>query len=138
MQLARAQTISNFIIHKNYNLLKPPIVVRERATLHGVEDLRKCLSYSCKLLLTRALAVSPAFVSQIAYKNAIQFGNTSGEQELLLGTIEAESFVRLDCVVLLVPLPTLLALISYKCRLCVQVPVTRPLPALNTGNKRFC
>ena len=50
MQLASGQTISNFI-HLNYNLLKPPIVVRERATLHSAEDLRKWLSYSSKLLL---------------------------------------------------------------------------------------
>ena len=44
--------------------------------MHSEEDLRKCLSYSCKLLLKRVIAVSPAFDSQIAYKNAIQFGNT--------------------------------------------------------------
>lgn len=54
---------------------------RVRASLHSVEDLRKCLSYSCKLLLKRVIAVSPAFVPQIAYKNAIQFGNTSGEEK---------------------------------------------------------
>jgi len=41
------------------------------------------------LLLKHVLAVSPAFVPQIIYKNAIQFGNTSGEKELLLGTAEA-------------------------------------------------
>ena len=66
---------------------------------HGVrEDLRKCLSYSCKLLLKRVLAVSPAFVSHLAYKNAIQFGNTSGEEELLLGKVEAWSCMRLQNV----------------------------------------
>ena len=33
---------------------------RERASLHDVEKLRKCLSYSCKLFLKQVLAVSPA------------------------------------------------------------------------------
>ena len=62
---------------------------REKASLRGLEDLHKCPSYSCKLLFKRVLAVSLAFVSRIVCKNILQFGNTSVEEELLLGEVEA-------------------------------------------------
>lgn len=72
---------------------------REKASLRGVEDHNKCLPYSCKLLLNRVLAVSLAFVSRIVYKNTLQFGNTSGEEELLLGEVEAWCCMILNCAV---------------------------------------
>ena len=59
--------------------------------MRGVEDLLKCPSHNCKLLLKRVLAVSLAFVSRIVYKNTLQVGNTSGEEELLFGEVEAFS-----------------------------------------------
>ena len=53
--------------------------------MHVVEVHHKYLSRSCKLFLKCVLAVSPIFSSQIAYNlNAVQFGNTSDEEELLL------------------------------------------------------
>ena len=70
------------------------------------------------LLLKRVLAVCPSFVSQIAYKNAIQFDNTADEEELLLGTVEAWFCMRLDCVVLLAPLFSYS--LFHRCRLCVR------------------
>ena len=72
--------------------------------MHVVEGLRKYLLRSCKLLLECVLAASPIFSSQGAYKNAIQFGNTSDEGELLLDKVEVWSCLRLDCVILLAPL----------------------------------
>ena len=83
--------------------------------MHDIEDLHKCLFYSWKLLLKSVLAFYPAFVSQIAYKNAIQFGNTLGEVELLLGTVEAWPCMGLSCGVLLAPLFSYS--LFYKCRL---------------------
>ena len=71
--------------------------------MHVVEGLRKYLSCSCKLLLEYVLAASPIFSSQIAYKNAIQFGNTSDEEELPIDKVEVWSCLRLDCVILLAP-----------------------------------
>ena len=56
--------------------------------MHVVEDLHKYVSCSYKLFLKCVLAVSPIFSSQIAYKNAMQFGNTSDEEELLLDKVE--------------------------------------------------
>ena len=100
--------------------MKPPNC-REKASLNSIDDLRKCLSYSCNLLLKRILAVSPAFTSQIVYKNAIKFGNTSSEEELLLGTVEAWSCIRLDCAVLLAPPIFLLAFLQMSLMCSVKL-----------------
>ena len=72
---------------------------REKASLRGLEGLFKCPSYSCKLLLKRVIAVSLAFVSRIVCKNTLQFDNTSVEEELLLGEVEAWCCMILDCAI---------------------------------------
>ena len=67
---------------------------REKASLRGVEDHSKCLSYSCNLPLKGVLAVS-AFCPS----DCLQSGNTSGEEELLLDEVEAWCCMILDCAV---------------------------------------
>ena len=46
----------------------------------------------------------PVFVSQTAYKNAVQFDNTLGEEKLLQGAVEAWSCMGLNRIVLLAPI----------------------------------
>ena len=67
-------------------------------------------------------SIAIQFSTRTAYKNAIQFGSTSDEEEFLIDKVEVWSYWRLDCVILPAPPLFLLTFLQFSDPLC---PSTR-------------